>query len=507
MDEVEDIHSASRQPTAETEPSLPSVVATAETQPSLPSVVTTKPSFREKYIVEIIIFIFFFAKTLSDSVTVNLLEAQVCNVVLKYGAKNCTEPISEFVEDKVQPVTANINMIKQMIEAFIPALLSLFIGPWSDENGRRPFLLLSLAGYTVSYAVWAVLSLIPNLQPEYFLIASIPPSLASGLVGMFISLFCYISDTTKIENRAFRMALLEGGCMSGVFCGYMLTPRLLDIAGEYGFVVVFTTSSFFMFLIFLYTLFVVPESVKISPCRNKRFFELRHVRDVFTTCFKYRPNCGRTVILLVVSSIVIMILIMEGELTTLYLYLRERFRWQLIDYTTYSSFAVLSAAIWTMVGVWLISALKLPEMPVSLAGAILRSVAAILCAFAPSSWYFYVGYMFSCPSILIGPLARSQISKLVSPQEVGKVFAFMSFLETVSPLTAAPLYTYVYNHTMTWFLSAVFWVTAGLALVSATALLVVVILQWWYRDSQYTVLDDTVSDGRVVSNENSSINT
>lgn len=74
------------------------------------------------------------------------MEAQVCNVILKYDVKNCTEPLSGYVEDKVQPITANLNMIKQMIEAFLPAILSLFIGPWSDENGRRPFLLLSLGG-------------------------------------------------------------------------------------------------------------------------------------------------------------------------------------------------------------------------------------------------------------------------------------------------------------------------------------------------------------------------
>lgn len=78
------------------------------------------------------------------------------------------------------------------------------------------------------------------------------------------------------------------------------------------------------------------------------------------------------------------------------------------------------SAIWTMAGVWLISVLKLPEMPVSLASAVFRIIAAIVCAFASSSWYFYVGNVLACPSILIGPLARSQISKLVSPQEVGK---------------------------------------------------------------------------------------
>lgn len=73
-----------------------------------------------------------------------------------------------------------------------------------------------------------------------------------------------------------------------------------------------------------------------------------------------------------------------------------------------------------MFGVWLISALKLPEMPVSFANAVFRIIAAIVCAFAPSSWYFYLGNVLACPSILIGPLARSQISKLVSPEEVGK---------------------------------------------------------------------------------------
>lgn len=500
MDETETTNSVVRQPAADTQP--PHLTVTES-----PNVVAVKLGFREKYIVEIIIFVFFIAKTLSDSITVNLLEAQVCNIVLKYDVRNCTEPLSSFVEDKVQPITANINMAKQMIEAFVPALLSLFIGPWSDENGRRTFLLMSLGGYTVSYAVWAGLSLIPNLHPEYFLIASIPPSLTGGLVGMFISLFCYISDTTKVENRAVRMALLEAGCMGGVFCGYMLTPRLLNIAGSsYGFAVVFSTSSFFMFIIFLYTMFIVPESVNVLPNRNRRFFKMQYVRDVFDTCFKHRPNCGRTVMLLVVSSIVIMILIMEGELTTLYLYLRERFQWQLIDYTTYSSFSVLSAAVWTLLGVWLMSALKLPEMPVSLTGAIFRAAAAIVCAFASSSWYFYLGYLLTCPSILIGPLARSQISKIVTPHEVGKVFAFMAFLETVSPLTAAPLYTFVYNHTMTWFLSAVFWVSAGLASLAAIALLIVVILQWWYRNSQYVVLVDS-ADGRVINNDNSSINT
>lgn len=88
----------------------------------------------------------------------------MCNIVLKYDVRNCTEPLSSFVEDKVQPITANINMAKQMIEAFVPALLSLFIGPWSDENGRRTFLLMSLGGKILMYCNFVLLRIMHALS-------------------------------------------------------------------------------------------------------------------------------------------------------------------------------------------------------------------------------------------------------------------------------------------------------------------------------------------------------
>lgn len=74
------------------------------------------------------------------------MERNTCLVVFNYNMTNCTDPISPSPEGRLQQKTANLLMARSIIEAFIPSLLTLFIGPWSDTNGRRPLILISLTG-------------------------------------------------------------------------------------------------------------------------------------------------------------------------------------------------------------------------------------------------------------------------------------------------------------------------------------------------------------------------
>lgn len=48
------------------------------------------------------------------------------------------------IYEQVQPETSLILMTKSFIESIFPTFLSLFLGPWSDKNGRKP---LIVAGY------------------------------------------------------------------------------------------------------------------------------------------------------------------------------------------------------------------------------------------------------------------------------------------------------------------------------------------------------------------------
>lgn len=71
----------------------------------------------------------------------------------------------------------------------------------------------------------------------------------------------------------------------------------------------------------------------------------------------------------------------------------------------------------------------------------------------------------ACLKILgggISPMARSLISKTVPSDEIGKVFAFIVALETLSGMIACPMYTFVYNSTLETMPSAYNFITAGI---------------------------------------------
>lgn len=49
------------------------------------------------------------------------------------------------LEAEAQPYASYILMCQALVEGIVPALLSFFLGPWSDKYGRKPLL---LAGYS-----------------------------------------------------------------------------------------------------------------------------------------------------------------------------------------------------------------------------------------------------------------------------------------------------------------------------------------------------------------------
>jgi len=52
----------------------------------------------------------------------------------------------ESDQEIVQPTVADLRMIKNLIETLVPCMTALFLGPWSDVNGRLPLLLTSISG-------------------------------------------------------------------------------------------------------------------------------------------------------------------------------------------------------------------------------------------------------------------------------------------------------------------------------------------------------------------------
>lgn len=61
----------------------------------------------------------------------------------------------------------------------------------------------------------------------------------------------------------------------------------------------------------------------------------------------------------------------------------------------------------------------------------------------------------------VSPLARTLMSKIVDPDEIGKVFSFLMPVETLLGIVVYPIYTLVYNSTIDSAPSTYNFVTAG----------------------------------------------
>ena len=134
--------------------------------------------------------------------------------------------------------------------AFSPAL-----GVLSDSVGRRPVLLVSLAGAAINYLIMATA---PSLW--MLLIGRAIAGITSANISVATA---YITDITPQEKRAQRF-----GLMSAMFgAGFIVGPVLGGVLGDYGVRLPFIAAAILNGANLLLAYFVLPESH--TPTRQK----------------------------------------------------------------------------------------------------------------------------------------------------------------------------------------------------------------------------------------------
>lgn len=128
-------------------------------------------------------------------------------------------------------------------------IFSPFIGMLSDKYGRRPVLLISLAGLSVDYLITA-------LAPTIFLLAM--ARLLGGIFGATISTAnAYIADISSPEDRAKNFGYI--GAAFGL--GFILGPALGGFLGEIDVRLPFFAAAGLSALNVLFGYFSLPETL------------------------------------------------------------------------------------------------------------------------------------------------------------------------------------------------------------------------------------------------------
>ena len=332
-------------------------------------------------------------------------------------------------------------------------LFAPVLGNLSDRFGRRPVLIISLAGICIDYMIMGFAPTVAWL----FLGRTL-----SGMAGAsYSTAAAYIADVSSAERRAQSFGLI--GAAFGV--GFVIGPALGGLIGEYGVRLPFFVSAGLAAANALYGLFVLKESLAKD---HRRKFELWRANPFGALIVLRRfplvlPLCG---------VLVLMRIAHDANPSVFSYYTMLKFHW------TPSQVGTSLMAIGVVVA---ISYMSLPRLIhytgearavyIGLAGGALSFLAY---AFATQGWMMYVATLpFALVSMAM-PALNAIMSKEVGPKEQGELQGAMtsvgSLTSVFAPLFLGQLFAYFSDPQAPVYFPGAAFAAAALCLVLAAAL-------------------------------------
>ncbi|XP_063531903.1 proton-coupled folate transporter-like [Cydia strobilella] len=427
---------------------------------------------------------------LASLATQNLNLEKACRVNLNFTDEICdalylrqTENYT-YYEEEVQKLTASVQAWKNVIQTALPVLLILFVGAWSDKTGKRkPCILLPIVGELLTCIGFMV-------NTYYFyelpveaaaLTEAIFPAITGGWFTNFIGVFSYIGDITSVENRTYRVGIVNL-CMSlGYPIASALSGVLLTWVGYYG---VFSISALLYLFSLVYGYYYLEdvkrenqEKKKPKSCKEHvtEFFDVRLVSETFRVVFKQGAGNRRLRVCLLLIVVCVIFGPMHGEYTIMYLFTRYRFNWDEMQFSIWSTYSIVTNLLGTIFSISLFSKyMNLDDTILGIISNVSKIVAAFAYAFARNDLEIYLAPLLEILNGTSFIAMRSIATKLVSGEEFGKMNSLFGLAEAIMPLVYGPLYSRVYMATLNILPGAVFLLGAVLTLPS------IAIFGWLY---------------------------
>jgi DHA1 family tetracycline resistance protein-like MFS transporter len=298
-------------------------------------------------------------------------------------------------------------------------LFSPVLGVMSDRFGRRPVLLVSLAGAAIDYLFMA-------FAPELWML--VVGRAIAGLTSANMAVAtAYITDITPEEKRAQRFGLFHA--MFGI--GFVVGPILGGLLGDIWVRAPFIAAAVLNGLNFALALFVLPES---RPGRADTKFDLRALNPLVP--LGWALTLKGLVPLLLVFFILNFVGNMYGTVWALYGY--DAFEWNsLMVGVSLAGYGIFHAAVQAVLPG---PATKMfGEKNALLIGLACESAGLILTGFATQGWIvFAVLPLFALGGIGI-PAFQSLATRQASEDKQGQLQGVMASIVSLASIFG-PLY-------------------------------------------------------------------
>lgn len=313
--------------------------------------------------------------------------------------------------------------IMTALYAFMQFLFAPLLGALSDNIGRRPVLLISLAGAAINYVVIA-------LAPQLWMLF-----LGRGLAGLTSAnvsvATAYITDISPEDKRVHRFGLFNA--MFGI--GFIIGPVLGGLLGDYGLRLPFVAAAVLNACNLLLALFILPESR--TPAHQKLDLPALNPLQPFRWIFATKELLPVVLVFFLIST--------TGEAygTCWALWGFDTFQWNgLWIGISLGTFGVchllVQAFLPSYVAKWI------GERKAVVVGFACAATALVAMAFANRGWIvFAIMPIFAFGEIgtpALQALATKQVNPALQGQLQGVLTSAMSLASIVAPLAFSTIY-------------------------------------------------------------------
>ncbi len=304
------------------------------------------------------------------------------------------------------------------------SLMQFVLGPamgaLSDRFGRRPILLVSLAGLSLDYLLLAVAPTI------WWVVAA---RLIGGALGASIATAtASIADITPPERRAQSFGLI--GVAFGI--GYIAGPLIGGLLGAYGSRMPFYAAAAMGVVALVFAWFLLGESL---PAQSRRPFEWRQANPVGALM----AVAGYPTVVALIAVFALTRLAERMLEANWVLYTAYRFDWGTAEVGLSLAFVGLWAAV-AQGGLVRVVVPRIGEQRAIRMGISVAIVFMVLLAFAVRPWMIYA---IAVPYVLgwgvTGPAIQALVTRAVPASEQGILQGAITSMSTASGIVASPI--------------------------------------------------------------------
>jgi MFS transporter, DHA1 family, tetracycline resistance protein len=302
------------------------------------------------------------------------------------------------------------------------------MGNLSDRFGRRPLLLLSVAGLGLDYLMHA---LAPTLG--WLFVGRI----LAGLCGAsWVIANAYITDITEPDERGKYFGML--GAAFGL--GFILGPAIGGLLGEFGARVPFYAAATLSLINFAFGYFVLPESL---PAEKRRAFDWRRANPfgvfaVFATYKGVLPLVGVLALFFFATSIYQAIWAFWGT---------AKFDWSpSMVGLSLAAFGIVTAVFQGALSGW--GSRVFGEARLALIGLVLGVIALAGYGMIAAPWMVFALMVVHGPEGFVHPMLTAILTRLAPEDAQGELQGGLSGIMSLSMLFGTVFFAQVFGFFM-----------------------------------------------------------